>query len=56
MIIALAAIGVGMLVVLWAQHQAERGGRGGGWGGLARTLILVGGCFAAAVVVWAYTR
>jgi hypothetical protein len=56
MIIALLVIGAGVAVVLWAQVQAERSGRGGGWGGLARTLILAGGAFAAAAVVWAYTR
>jgi hypothetical protein len=53
-IISLLAIGLGIVIILWAQHGAERGGRGGGWGGLARTLILIGGCFAAGYIAWVY--
>jgi hypothetical protein len=50
-IIAVGIIIAGMIIVLWAEYSASREGCGGGWGGLARTLILIGGAFAAYVVL-----
>lgn len=56
MIVAVGAILFGMAIVLWAQWQSERAGQGGGWGGLVRTAILVGGAFALYIVLAAGRR